>query len=96
MGCLQIDFEQLRACRDNQDIMLTHLEFQILHYLYEHRGHTVSRHDLLNKVWGYDQYPTTRTVDNYIARLRKRVEPDPDTPRHIITVHGTGYKYIEQ
>jgi DNA-binding response OmpR family regulator len=94
MGALRINFERFIALRDGVEQSLTHLEFKILEYLYTHAGDTVSRNDLLYKVWGYDQYPTTRTVDNYMARLRKKVEPDGDHPRHILTVHGIGYKFI--
>lgn len=94
MGALRLNFERFIALREGVELSLTHLEFKILEYLYNHVGETVSRNDLLYKVWGYDQYPTTRTVDNYMARLRKRVEPDGEHPRHILTVHGIGYKFI--
>jgi DNA-binding response OmpR family regulator len=95
MGRLEVDFEHYTARDTTGEVQLTHKEFELLKYFLEHRGKVVSRDELLDRVWGYDEYPTTRTVDNYVARLRKRIESDPEHPRHILTVHGTGYKYIE-
>ncbi len=95
MGKLCLDFDKYRASDGDADVHLTHKEFETLRYFYAHKGNAVSRDELLDKVWGYESFPTTRTVDNYIARIRKRVEHDPNNPRHIITVHGTGYKYVE-
>jgi two-component system alkaline phosphatase synthesis response regulator PhoP len=95
MGRLSLDFERHTAQDEDGEISLTYRELELLKYLYLHRGETVSRDQLLEHVWGYDSLPATRTVDNFIARLRKRVEPDPNHPRHILTAHGIGYKYIE-
>jgi len=69
-------------------------EVRILGYFSEHEGEVVSRDALLDAVWGYDSYPSTRTVDNYILSLRKKIEPDPSHPRHIVTVHTVGYKFF--
>jgi DNA-binding response OmpR family regulator len=67
---------------------------EVIQYLWEHKNEIVSRHDLLEKVWKYDEQPTTRTVDNFILKLRQKIEDNPNEPRHILTVHGVGYKLI--
>lgn len=94
IGRMQIDFAAFRAEEDGAEIKLSHKEFDILSYLYQHKNEVVSRYDLLEKVWGYDEQPTTRTVDNFIVRLRQKVEVNPNQPKVILTVHGTGYKLI--
>ncbi len=71
-------------------------EVRILGYFREHEGEVVSRDALLDAVWGYDSYPSTRTVDNYILSLRKKIEPDPSHPKHIVTVHTVGYKFFSK
>ncbi|MGH8702122.1 MAG: winged helix-turn-helix domain-containing protein, partial [Burkholderiales bacterium] len=73
---------------------LTEKEAMILKALAEHPGEIVSREDLLERVWGYDVFPSTRTVDNFILRLRKRFERDPADPRHFLTVWGVGYRFL--
>ncbi|MEQ1634169.1 MAG: response regulator transcription factor, partial [Planctomycetota bacterium] len=88
---LVVDFKRFTVTRDGQEIQLSRYEAEILRMLIEHRGEVVSRQDLLRKVWGYVHLPTTRTVDNHIARLRKKVERDVDAPVHVVTVHGLGY-----
>jgi len=72
----------------------SHKEFEILHFLWKHRNSTVSRDDLLTEVWGYDENPSTRTVDNFILKLRQKVEVDSNHPQVILTVHGIGYKLV--
>lgn len=94
IGGLTIDFNQFTARTAEGEVRMSHKEFEILHYLAEHTNEVVSRYDLLNKVWGYDSQPTTRTVDNFILRLRQRIEENPNEPRHILTVHGVGYKLL--
>jgi DNA-binding response OmpR family regulator len=74
---------------------LSHLEAQVLEYLASRSKQPVSRTELLNEVWGLDAYPTNRTVDNVIVRLRKKLEPNPKRPQHLITVHGVGYKLLD-
>ena len=69
-------------------------EFEMLRYFVQHRGETVTRDQLLDEVWGYDNFPLTRTVDNHIARLRQKIEENPAEPQHIITVHRVGYKFL--
>ncbi len=95
MGKLQINFNSYEAYTGDQNINMTHKEYDILKYFWQHRNETVSRDQLLNEVWGYDQSTTTRTVDNFILKLRQKIEIDPVNPRHILTVYGLGYKYID-
>jgi DNA-binding response OmpR family regulator len=73
---------------------MSHKEFEILHYLYNNAGKTVDRDDLMSNVWGINYEITTRTVDNFILKLRQKVEADPNSPRIILTVHGIGYKLV--
>ena len=73
---------------------LSALEFEILKYFVEKRNELVTREELLNRVWGYDSYPATRTVDTHIALLRRKIEDVPDEPKIIITVYGLGYKLL--
>jgi len=94
LGDLVVDFRQLRALRGNRDIGLTHKELELLHYLAERVGKVVTREELLRLVWHYSEVPMTRTVDNFIARLRRKVEPDPHHPRFIRTVYGDGYSLV--
>ena len=83
-----------RATRAGIEIRLTRKEFDLLVYLVEHRGEVVTRERLLDEVWGYERFPTTRTVDTHILRLRRKLEADPDRPAHILTAHGQGYKLV--
>ncbi len=92
-GKVKIDFSKLRAYRGEQEIKLTAKEFEIMRYLIAHEGEAVHRHDLLNEVWGYESMPTTRTVDNFILDLRKKLEADPSNPRYIISVRDVGYRF---
>jgi DNA-binding response OmpR family regulator len=73
---------------------MTPKEFEVLKFLWQHRNHTVSRDQLLTNVWGYDESISTRTVDNFILKLRQKIEEDPSDPRYIVTIHGTGYKIV--
>lgn len=92
LGNTTIDFCRLRAFSGNQEIALTDREFAVLRFLAEHAGSVVTRNDLLQLVWGYSDTPTTRTVDNFIFRLRHKIEPDPHRPRYIRTAYGDGYR----
>ena len=94
IGNLVVDFSTYDAFVAGKPEPMSHKEFEILKFLWQHQGQTVSRDQLLNDVWGYDQFPTTRTVDNFMLKLRKRIENDPAHPRHILTVHGIGYKLL--
>lgn len=94
IGKLTVDFDQYTAERDGEGLRMSHKEYEILQYLLENKNEVVSRYDLLNKVWGYESQPTTRTVDNFILRLRQRIEENHNDPKVILTVHGVGYKMI--
>jgi DNA-binding response OmpR family regulator len=94
-GDVELNFKKYAARKRGQPLELSAREFEILHYLIRHRGEIVTRDQLLDEVWGYESSPITRTVDNHIARLRQKIEPDPSQPQHIITVHRIGYRFIE-
>jgi DNA-binding response OmpR family regulator len=91
---LAIDFGHFKVIRKNEEIDLTSLEVDVLRYLIGQNGRVVSRDNLLDKIWGYEKFPTTRTIDNHILKLRKKVEDDPNHPKHILTVYGGGYRFI--
>jgi DNA-binding response OmpR family regulator len=93
-GKVTLDFKRLQAFRDNREIKLSSREFEIMKYFIRHEGEAIHRHDLLNAVWGYEAMPTTRTVDNFILNLRKRIEEDPSRPVHILSVRDVGYKFV--
>jgi len=93
-GDIEIDFARFKIRRNGKELDLTSLEMDILRYFIIHRGEVVSRNDLLDKIWGYESYPTTRTIDNHILKLRKKIEEDPSHPRYIISVYGGGYRFI--
>ena len=92
---IKIDFKKQEAFKNNKPIKLSSKEFEILQYLAQHEGEVVSRSMLLDEVWGYDVFPTTRTVDNFILNIRKKIEDDPSNPKHLLTVHTSGYKFIK-
>jgi len=94
IGDIEIDFARFKITRKGKEEELTSLETDILRYFVIHRGEVVSRNDLLDKIWGYESYPTTRTIDNHILKLRKKIEDDPSHPRYIISVYGGGYRFI--
>jgi len=94
-GDVELDFKKYSARKRGHVLDLSAREFEILRYLIRHRGEIVTRDQLLDEVWGYESSPVTRTVDNHIARLRQKIELDPSDPRHIITVHRLGYRFIE-
>jgi DNA-binding response OmpR family regulator len=89
-----VDFRSWEARKAGQPLEMTRKEFGILRFLASRAGEVVSRDELLNEVWGYENYPTTRTVDNHIAGLRAKIEADAGEPRHLRTVHGVGYKFV--
>jgi DNA-binding response OmpR family regulator len=92
LGEVEIDLARQSALRARKPLHLTAKEFAILRLMAETPGQPVSRERFLDAVWGYTAFPTTRTVDNHIASLRGKIEPDPDSPRWLLTVHGIGYK----
>ena len=95
IGKMTVNFSSYIASVDQQQVKMSHKEFEILKYFWEHRNDTVSRYQLLEDIWGYNEQPTTRTVDNFILKLRQKVEQNPEDPKIILTVHGVGYKMLE-
>jgi two-component system alkaline phosphatase synthesis response regulator PhoP len=93
-GDIRIDFRSAEVARDSERVELSALELKLLRYLIEHRGSVISREELLDKVWGYDAMPVTRTVDVHVASLRQKLERNPSRPEFIVTVHGLGYKFL--
>ena len=92
-GAVRVDFRRTEVRRDGEVVQLSAKEFQLLCYLIENRGTTLSRETLLRQVWGYDVAPSTRTVDVHVAWLRQKLEDAPKRPRWIVTVRGLGYKF---
>jgi DNA-binding response OmpR family regulator len=95
VGIAEIDFKRHLLIRDGEVLEISVKELELLRFLVAHRGQVVSRETLLAQVWGHRQDIITRTVDNFIVRLRKKIEPDPGHPRYLLTVHGSGYKLVE-
>ena len=93
-GDVTVDFRSYEARREGAPVEMTRKEFAILRYLASRSGEVVSRDDLLNEVWGYESYPSSRTVDNHMAGLRAKLERSASEPEHIKTVHGVGYKFL--
>ena len=89
-----VDFERYETRRGARVVEMTRKEFGLLRVLAARAGQVVSRDELLNAVWGRENYPSTRTVDNHVASLRAKLEPNPAEPRHLLTVHGVGYKFV--
>lgn len=95
IGKLSVNFDSYDAFEEGKPVAMTHREFEVLKYLWQHKNETVSRDQLLMEIWGMDDSITSRTVDNFILHLRQKMEFNAAHPRHILTVHGMGYKYIE-
>jgi len=93
-GTVELDFKNYRATRDGVPVNLTQREFEMMRLFVNNRDKVISRNRFLNEIWGYERFPTTRTVDAHIAGLRQKLESDPEHPRYILTVHGLGYKFI--
>lgn len=93
-GDVEIDFQKFKAIKKGSPIDLSPREFELLKFLVNHRGETVTREQLLDAVWGYDAMMYTRTVDNHIAKLRQKTEDDPENPVFILTVHRVGYRFV--
>jgi DNA-binding response OmpR family regulator len=89
-----IDFKAYKAERNQEPLELSAREYRLLRYLVAKKNSVVTRDELLDEVWGYNSYPTTRTVDNHIARLRQKIERNVEKPERILTVHGVGYKFV--
>ena len=94
IGDLEVDFKLHQARRDKRRVEFTAREFELLRYFVQHTGKVVTREQILNEVWGYEEFPTTRTIDNFVAKLRQKIERAPHEPEHILTIHGSGYKFV--
>lgn len=94
LGRLTVDLKKYTASDEQGGVKLSAKEFEIIGYLMQHKNATVDRHQLLKNVWGYGEQPTTRTVDNFIVKLRQKIELDPANPAIILTIHGVGYKLV--
>ncbi|HEX4037342.1 MAG TPA: response regulator transcription factor [Acidobacteriaceae bacterium] len=93
-GNCEMDFSKMTIRRSGIPVVLTAHEFRLLKFFAENAERVLTRDILLNEVWGYNSYPTTRTVDNQVLKLRQKLEPDPSNPRHLLTIYGAGYKFV--
>jgi DNA-binding response OmpR family regulator len=93
-GDCEVDFARMTVLCSGKPVTLTAHEFKLLKFFTENAERVLTRDVLLNEVWGYNFYPTTRTVDNQILKLRQKLEPDPSNPRHLLTIYGAGYKFV--
>src|SRR5690606_14439069 len=92
-GDCELDVGARVLHRGDTVVELARMEFELLLYLVQRPGRAVGRNELLDRVWGYDRFPTTRTVDYHVLALRRKLEPDPNVPRHLVTVHRVGYRF---
>ena len=93
-GDADVNLHACRVTRGGKEIELSAIEFELLKYFICHAGEVLTRDRLLEEVWGYDSYPSTRTVDAHLVRLRQKLEPDPEQPHFFLTVHGMGYRFV--
>lgn len=93
-GEIEVNLRSCQVSRNGKSLDFSSKEFDLLKYFLCHPGEALTRDRLLEEVWGYDKFPTTRTVDAHIVRLRQKLEPKPEDPRFFLTVHGTGYKFV--
>ena len=94
IGNIKVNFKNYVALKGKNEIKMSYKEFEILHYMYMNAGKIIQRDDLMSDVWSIDYEVTTRTIDNFILKLRQKIEADPNNPKIILTVHGVGYKMI--
>jgi DNA-binding response OmpR family regulator len=94
IGTIKVDFNRYEIHRGRKVETISHNEREILRLLLSRPGEPIRRSEFLDAIWGIEAYPTNRTVDNYIVKLRKKLEKDPSRPRHLLTVHGVGYKLV--
>lgn len=92
---IYINFKKHEAVKGKIQLTFSSMELKILKYFVEHEGEVISREVLLNNVWGFESFPTTRTVDNFILSIRKQIEANPSEPKHLLTVHKAGYKFVK-
>ena len=93
-GDCEVDFRKMTIRRNGSPVVITAHEFKLLKFFTDNPEQVLTRDVLLNEVWGYNFYPTTRTVDNQILKLRQKLEPDPTNPKHLLTIYGAGYKFV--
>lgn len=93
-GDLEINFKKYEARKKGKPLKLSPREYELLKWFIEREGEIISRDELLNQVWGYDSFPNTRTIDAHIAKLRHKIEDNPEEPKLIVTIHGIGYKFL--
>jgi DNA-binding response OmpR family regulator len=93
-GDIEVNLRSCQVSRQGKPLDFSSKEFELLKYFLSHPGEALSRDQLLEQVWGYDRFPTTRTVDAHIVRLRQKLEPKPDEPHYFLTIHGIGYKFV--
>jgi DNA-binding response OmpR family regulator len=93
-GDVEVNLRSCQVSRNGKPLEFSSKEFELLKFFLSHSGEAISRDRLLEEVWGYDRFPTTRTVDAHIVRLRQKLEPKPEDPQFILTVHGLGYKFV--
>jgi DNA-binding response OmpR family regulator len=93
-GDVEIDLERRVVQRYREDVRMTPAEYNLLVYFLQNPDRPLTRDMILNSVWGYDSFPNTRTVDAHVVKLRQKLEPDPNNPRHFVTVHGVGYRFL--
>jgi DNA-binding response OmpR family regulator len=91
---VEVDLDQRVVRRASEEIRLTRAEFNLLAFFLQNPGRALSRDVLLNSVWGYESFPNTRTVDAHVVRLRQKLEAEPEAPRHFLTMHGIGYRFL--
>ncbi|MCZ7615929.1 MAG: response regulator transcription factor [Ignavibacteriaceae bacterium] len=92
---VHLNFKGQEAKKGSHSIELSALEFKVMKYFVQREGEVIDRNKLLDEVWGYENYPSTRTVDNFILNLRKKIEDTPSDPKHLLTIHGAGYKFVK-
>jgi DNA-binding response OmpR family regulator len=90
----EVDLERRAVVRKKQEIRMTPAEYNLLTYFLQNPDRPLTRDMILNSVWGYESFPNTRTVDAHVVKLRQKLEPDPNAPRHFVTVHGVGYRFV--
>ncbi|MBE0551291.1 MAG: response regulator transcription factor [Ignavibacterium sp.] len=94
-GNVYLNFKKQEAKKGNNAVELSVMEFKVMKYFIQREGEVIERIKLLDEVWGYENYPSTRTVDNFILNLRKKIEDDHSNPKHLLTIHGAGYKFVK-
>jgi DNA-binding response OmpR family regulator len=92
---VEINFKKQEAKKSSKPIELSVMEFKVIKYFVQREGEVIDRNKLLDEVWGYQNFPSTRTVDNFILNLRKKIEDDHSNPKHLLTIHGAGYKFVK-